>query len=353
MIVPIVFVVICAFGFYFSGLTFDFMMSEMIFRLSRNLVLVASLIIPVISGMGLNFGIVIGAMAGQIGLFFIANYGIGGMPGIAVAMLVSTPFAVILGYFVGQVLNRAKGKEMITSMILGFFANGIYQLVFIIMAGRIVPFSNKDLLMDSGFGLKNTIDLAPIRKSFDNFIFGEMTSLPIAPLIFAGLIFILILLFFRTKLGQDMRAIGQNMHVASVAGIHVDKTRLKAIIMSTVLAAWGQIIYLQNLGTLNTYTNHEQVGLFSVAALLIGGASVEKATWKEAILGTFLFHLLFIVSPLAGQNLMGDAQIGEYFRVFVAYGVIGFALILHAMEKRQQALREDRLSFENNGKAAE
>ncbi len=160
------------------------------------------------------------------------------------------------------------------------------------------------------------------------------------PLVFSALIFVFIYLFFKTKLGQDMRAIGQDMHVAEVAGIHVDKTRLKAIIISTVLAGGGQIMYLQNLGTLNTYTNHEQVALFAVAALLIGGATVEKATWKEAVLGTFLFHLLFVVSPLAGQQLMGDAQIGEYFRVFVAYGVIGFALILHAMEKRKRMAQD-------------
>ena len=29
---------------------------------------------------------------------------------------------------------------------------------------------------------------------------------------------------------------------------------------------------------------------------------------------------------------MNNAQIGEYFRVFVAYGVIGVALLLHAWE---------------------
>ena len=85
--------------------------------------------------------------------------------------------------------------------------------------------------------------------------------------------------------------------------------------------------------TFNTYNNHEQVGLFAVASLLIGGASVNKASWKEALFGTFLFHFLFIVSPLAGQNIMGDAQIGEYFRVFIAYGVIGFSLVLHAWEQ--------------------
>lgn len=350
MIVPVIFMIICGVGFYFSGLSLDFIFSDMFFRMSRNLVLVASLIIPVISGLGLNFGIVIGAMAGQIGLLFIVNYKIGGMLGILVAMLVSIPFSVILGYLVGRVLNRAKGKEMITSMILGFFANGIYQLVFIIMAGRIIPFSNKNMLVNTGSGLKNTIDLLPIRKAFDNFLFGEITQYPIAPLIFAALIFILIKLFFKTKLGQDMRAVGQDMHVATVAGINVDKTRIKATIMSTILAAWGQIIYLQNLGTFNTYTHHEQVGLYAVAALLIGGASVDKATWKEAVIGTFLFHLLFIVSPQAGQNLMQDAQIGEYFRVFIAYGVIGFALILHAMEKRKEIERMDRLDFDNNKK---
>ncbi|MDI9518135.1 MAG: ABC transporter permease [Bacillota bacterium] len=336
MIVPIVFLIICILGYYFSGLALNFIMVEMFFRLSRNLLLVASLIIPVITGMGLNFGIVIGAMAGQIGLFIIANFEIGGMTGILVAMLTSVPFAVVFGYLVGQVLNRAKGKEMITSMILGFFANGIYQLVFIVMAGSIIPFSNDKLLMDSGVGLKNTIDLYPIRKAFDTWLFKDIVNFPVMPILFSALIFLLINRFFKTKLGQEMRAVGQDMHIAEVQGIDVDKTRLKAIIISTVLAAWGQIVYLQNLGTLNTYTNHEQVGLFAVAALLIGGASVERATWKEALLGTFLFHLLFIVSPLAGQKLMGDAQIGEYFRVFVAYGVIGLSLILHAMEKRKK-----------------
>ena len=296
-----------------------------------------SLIIPVISGMGLNFGIVLGAMAGQAGLIFIVNHKIGGLGGIFIAMLVSTPIAILLGWMVGKVLNKAKGREMITSMILGFFANGIYQLIFIVMAGRVFPIKNKKILMKSGYGLKNTIDLISIRKKLDMLFFGEyIPKVPVMTFIFIAILFILMYLLLKTKLGQDMRAVGQNMHVANISGIDVDRTRLISIIISTVLAAWGQIVYLQNMGTLNTFSNHEQVGLFAVASLLIGGASVEKASWKEALIGTFLFHLLFIISPIAGQNLIGNAQIGEYFRVFVAYGVIGLALVLHAWEKNKQ-----------------
>ena len=140
-------------------------------------------------------------------------------------------------------------------------------------------------------------------------------------------------LLMRTRLGQNMRAVGQNRAVANSAGIDVDKTRIIAMLFSTVLASWGQLIYLQNIGTMSTYGAHTQVGQFAIAALLVGGASVQKATNKNALLGIVLFHTLFIVSPLAGKELFGDPVIGEYFRVFVSYGVIAMALAMHAWKK--------------------
>lgn len=144
----------------------------------------------------------------------------------------------------------------------------------------------------------------------------------------------------KTKLGQDFRTVGQDKHIASVSGINVDKTRLIAITMSTVLAAWGQLIFLQNIGTLNTYGSHVQIATFAIAAILIGGASVSKATIGQALLGVILFHTLFIVSPMAAKNLFGDAQIGEFFRNFIAYGVIGVSLGLHAWKRTLQAMKK-------------
>lgn len=104
----------------FTGLSFNFLLNEMIIRIARNSILVISLITPVITGMGLNFGIVLGAMAGQIALIIITNYEIGGGFGLLLSFIISTPIAVLFGYLVGKLLNKAKGKEMITSMILGF-----------------------------------------------------------------------------------------------------------------------------------------------------------------------------------------------------------------------------------------
>ena len=134
-------------------------------------------------------------------------------------------------------------------------------------------------------------------------------------------------------MGQDFRAVGQDRIIAEVSGIAVDRVRVAAIIFSTVLAGLGQIIFLQNMGNLQTYGSHVQVGTFAVASLLIVGASVARATVRQALLGTLLFHTLFVVSPQAGKNLMGNVQVGEFFRVFISYGVIGVALALHAWRR--------------------
>ena len=88
------------------------------------------------------------------------------------------------------------------------------------------------------------------------------------------------------------------------------------------------------MGNLPTYTGHTQIGMFCIAALLIGGASVERASIGNAFLGVVLFHLMFIVAPNAGAFITGDSMVGEYFRVFLSYGVITVALIMYEAKKR-------------------
>lgn len=62
----------------------------MIQRISRNLFLIMSLLIPIVAGMGLNFGIVLGAMGGQLALILITNWHIMGLQGIFLAMILQS-----------------------------------------------------------------------------------------------------------------------------------------------------------------------------------------------------------------------------------------------------------------------
>ncbi|AFM20825.1 MAG TPA: ABC transporter permease [Acetomicrobium flavidum] len=337
-IVPIIFILLSAFAIPISQFSAPYLVQEMLIRLARDSFLVLSLLVPIIAGMGLNFGMVLGAMAGQIGLILVSDWKVMGLPGMTLAAIIATPLAVALGWMCGAILNRAKGREMVTSYILGFFVNGLYQLVVLYFFGSLIPIHSPELVLSRGYGIRNAVNLVGIRNCLDYLIPVTIHGIrvPLGTFIIIAAFSAFIVWFRKTKLGQDMRAVGQDMEVSRSAGIPVERTRLISIVISTVLAAYGQIIFLQNIGTLNTYNSHEQAGMFAIAALLIGGASVAKATLPNVFVGVILFHLMFIVSPMAGKYLIGQAQLGEYFRVFVSYGVVALALVIYEWRRAQE-----------------
>ena len=112
MSVPLLFIVIISVGIPLSKYTGVYLLREGLTRLVRNSFLVTSLLIPVMAGMGINFAITLGAMAGQIGIIFSQDWGLTGVEGLFVAMALATPIAVLLGSFAGHVLNKARGREL-------------------------------------------------------------------------------------------------------------------------------------------------------------------------------------------------------------------------------------------------
>ena len=335
--VPVLFIIICLIMIPLSGFSPSYVLNEVMTRLGRNSFMILSLLIPIMAGMGLNFGMTLGAMAGEIGLILVADWQIWGIPGLILAAIISIPISVLLGLMCGKILNRAKGREMITSYFIAFFMGGVYQLVVLYMMGPIIPIVHNSLKLPRGYGIRNTVSLLPMRQSIDNAlaVYVGGVKIPVLTLIIIALACLFILWFRRTKLGQDMRAVGQDMEVARDAGINVERTRIISIIMSTVFAGFGMIIYLQNMGNFPTYTAHTNVGMFCIAALLVGGASVEKASIGNVFLGVILFHTMFVVAPFAGTKITGDSMIGEYFRVFISYAVITVALVMYEAKKRK------------------
>lgn len=335
--VPIMFILICVYCIPMSGFSASYLLNEVMTRLGRNAFLILSLLIPIMAGMGLNFGMTLGAMAGEIGLIFVADWQVWGIPGLVLAAIISIPISIGLGVFIGKILNKAKGREMITSYMIAFFMTGIYQLVVLYMMGPVIPIKHSSIKLPRGYGIRNTVSLLNMRQSLDNLIPLKIggVKIPVLTLILIVLACLFIVWFRRTKLGQDMRAVGQDMEVARDAGINVERTRVIAMVMSTVFAGFGMIIYLQNVGNFPTYTAHSQIGMFAIAALLVGGASVDKAGIGNVFLGVILFHTMFIVAPKTGAAITGDSMIGEYFRVFVSYAVITVALVMYEAKKRK------------------
>lgn len=434
-LVVIIFLSFTVLGFILSGgVPLFFFLNELIDRVFRNSFLVLSLIIPVIAGLGLNFGIVVGAMAGQAAIIFVRYHEMGGFGALMLCFLLSFPLALLFGYLTGKLYNRVRGQEMIASLIVGFFAQGIYNFVFLYAVGGIIPVTQGNPIIIDKIGVRVSVDLGAHEDGGLKYALDFIYRVPPIYLLLAGAITLLVFIFIRkhiyrrkkvhdttsrlrfwiyfavsiiaiifsiaaifagssfagcdcmrgrfpcyinslhnspliiwlselmrlrqaplvtvlviaalcffmhilmkTKLGQDFRSVGQSQHIAEVSGINVDRTRIIATIFSTVLAAWGMIIFMQNFGTLATYDSHRNIGIFSVAALLVGGASTSRASLKNAIIGVLLFNSMTIISPELGRAVFGSPEAGEFFRSFMVYGVIGLALGIYVWKQHKAA----------------
>lgn len=90
--VVVLFVLLCIGAIYASKNPLTFVASELFTRIGRNGFMVLSLLIPVLAGMGLNFSIVIGAIAAQIAVFWVVYWGFSGIEGFLLCVLLSTPW---------------------------------------------------------------------------------------------------------------------------------------------------------------------------------------------------------------------------------------------------------------------
>ena len=89
--VPLMFVLICIICIPISGFSVGYLINEIVTRMGRNIFLILCLLFPIMAGMGLNFGMTLGAMAGEIALIFVADWQVWGIPGVVLAMILSVP----------------------------------------------------------------------------------------------------------------------------------------------------------------------------------------------------------------------------------------------------------------------
>ena len=101
--------------------------------------------------------------------------------------------------------------------------------------------------------------------------------------------------------------------------------RILGAVLSTVLACVGILVFNQSYGFLSLYNGPLMMAFPAAAAILIGGASLRKATIVHVIVGTFLFQSLLVVAPPV-INVIVEGSFSEIFRGIVSNGVILYAL---------------------------
>ena len=308
----------------FVGADFWTQISNTINRFSWNAVMVLAMVPMIHSGCGLNFGLPLGIISGLLGATLSIELGFTGPMSFVMAIAIATPFAVILGAGYGWLLNKIKGGEMMIATYVGFSS-----VSFMCMMWLLLPYHSPTMVWGfAGKGLRTTISLEGFYdKVLANFLqinIGNV-SIPTGTLLFFALLAWLMWAFLHTKTGTAMTAVGSNPTFARAAGVNVDKMRLISVIMSTWLAAIGILVYEQGFGFIQLYMAPFYMALPAVSAILIGGASVNKATIANVIIGTFLFQGIVTMTPTVMNNAI-HMDMSEVIRVIASQGMILYAL---------------------------
>ena len=310
------------------GVDFATQITNVINRFSWNAVMVLAMVPMVHSGCGLNFGLPLGIISGLLGATISIELGYTGAMSFVMAIVVATPFALLLGAGYGWMLNKIKGGEMMVATYVGFSS-----VSFMCMMWLLLPYHSPTMVWGfAGSGLRTTISLEGFYdKIMANILaidlnrFGINLVIPTGSLLFFALLAFLMWAFLHTKTGTAMTAVGSNPAFAKAAGINIDKSRLLSVVISTWLGAVGILMYEQGFGFVQLYTAPLYMAFPAVAAILIGGASVNKASITNVIIGTFLYQGLVTMTPTV-MNAMVHLDISEVIRIIVSNGMIVYAL---------------------------
>ncbi len=306
------------------GVDLPTQITNIINRFSWNAVLVLAMVPMIHAGCGLNFGLPLAIICGLLGGTLSIQLGFTGAMSFLMAVLIATPFAVILGGGYGLLLNRIKGGEMMIATYVGFSVMSFFCMMWLLL-----PYSSPTMVYGlSGNGLRPTISL----DGFYNQVLAEVLhikigniEIPTGSLLVFALLAFLMWAFLHTKTGTAMTAVGSNAAFARAAGINVDRTRMLSVIMSTWLGAMGILMYQQGFGFIQLYNAPNNLTMPTVAAILIGGASVNKASIPNVIIGTILFQGIVTMTPTV-MNSAIHMDMSEVIRIIASQGMILYAL---------------------------
>jgi simple sugar transport system permease protein len=309
----------------FVGVRVDSSLTNVFVRFGQNGVMVLALVPMMQAGAGLNFGLPVGIVAGLLGATLTMQLQFTGALGFFAAVFLSMPFAVMFGWLYGALLNKVKGEEMTIAMYVGFSIVTFMSILWLLL-----PYTNPTMVWGyTGKGLRTTITLdgywSNILNNFLAIRIGENFKFPTGAVLLFAFMAVLMRLFMRSRTGTALTAVGSNPIFARAGGVSVDRMRLISVVVSTMYGAVGILMYQQSFGFIQVYQAPIYMAFPAVAAILLGGASVNKANILNVVIGTFLFQSILTMTPSVINSIL-KTDLSEVIRILVSNGMIIYAL---------------------------
>jgi D-xylose transport system permease protein len=153
-------------------------------------------------------------------------------------------------------------------------------------------------------------------------------GVPLATLIFVGLVILVDFITRRTAFGRHVYAVGGNAEAARRAGISLTRVRLIVFAAASTLAAVGGIMAASRLFAVNQASGSGDLLLNAIAAAVIGGTSLfgGRGTAWSALLGALVIGSI--------SNGMDLKALDSSVKFMITGGVLLVAVTLDATARR-------------------
>ncbi|WP_020675445.1 branched-chain amino acid ABC transporter permease [Geopsychrobacter electrodiphilus] len=249
----------------------------------------------------------IGAFVAYIVCGVLTIYGFHGVSILIIAGLLAIVYSCAYGYTLEKVAYRPLRNAPRLAPLISAIGMSIFLQNYVLLA--------------------QTSDFLPFPSLIPNFAFME----PIAHIIGSPELVILVttlvtmilltLLIRYTKIGKAMRATQQDMSMARLVGINVDRVISMTFVIGSALAAIGGVLVASYIGQVNFYIGFI-AGVKAFTAAVLGGiGSVPGAVIGGLVLGltesfaagyissdyedVFAFGLLVLILILRPSGIMG------------------------------------------------
>ncbi len=208
--------------------------------------------------------------------------------------LALTTFGIGMSNFIGSIINRRMGG----SGIAAFPQIGEAYRASLPLADKLGVFG--DIFLSYGF----------------------MTYLAIV------IALVVAFIITKTRIGLNLRSVGEDPATADAAGINVDRYKYVATCTGGIISGMGGLYYVMDFAAANWQNNIlDQFGWLSVALVIF-------AVWRPniAIIGSIIFGALYVVGPF----LLGLSNQGQELLKILPYVVTIVVLIITSMRDKRE-----------------
>ncbi len=266
-----------------------------------------------------------GAISGIVGAYFYTTSGAVFNPVISILITIG---CCILGSLITTLIYcfltvTLKTNQNVTGLALTTFGVGISNFIGSIINSKMGG-TGVAAFPEIGKAYRASLPLADKLGIFgDIFLsYGFMTYLAIIIAVVVALV------IAKTRIGLNLRAVGENPATADAAGINVAKYKYVATCIGGVISGLGGLYYVMDFAAANWQNNIlDQFGWLSVALVIF-------AVWKPniAILGSIAFGALYVIGPF----LLGLSSKDQELLKILPYVVTIIVLVIISIRNKKE-----------------